>query len=395
MKTLTHLFLSCVFIVVCAAWAQGQPLVVQDDVPAESGFRKVLLVQGLEHPWGMAFLPNHDILVTERPGRLRLVRNGLLLPDPIAGLPPVFASGQGGLLDIRLHPQFIKTHKIYLTYAYGTSKANRTRVAMATLNGNSLEGWKVIFEVAVPKPGAQHFGSRLLWMPDGTFLVSIGDGGNPPVRFKGDWIRRQAQNLRVHLGKILRFNQDGTIPDSNPFLAGDAEPAIWSYGHRNIQGLAYDPIRSVVWASEHGALGGDELNIIERGKNYGWPEATYSREYFFGTEISPYTSKAGMVDPVLVWKTAIAPSGLMVYTGDRFSNWKGDLFAGGLKSQDVRRIHLDSTGRVIGQFSLRIGERVRDVHQGPEGFLYVITDESNGSIFRLEPSRDNKWPDAP
>jgi glucose/arabinose dehydrogenase len=194
----------------------------------------------------------------------------------------------------------------------------------------------------------------------------------------------------------LRLNADGTIPPDNPFFASaDAEPAVWSYGHRNIQGLAYDPLRSIVWASEHGALGGDELNAIQAGKNYGWPAVTYSREYFDGTKISPLTSKAGMVDPRVVWTTAIAPSGLAVYTGDRFPRWHGDLFVGGLKSQDIRRIDLDDAGRVIGQSALRIGQRVRDVRQGPDGFLYVITDESNGSLIRLEPASDKESPDAP
>jgi glucose/arabinose dehydrogenase len=344
----------------------------------------------------MAFLPNGDILVTERPGRLRRVRGGRLMVGPLAGVPEVFVSGQGGLLDISLHPQFAENRKVYFTYSHGTSDANRTRLAAAVLNETFLESWKVIFEVAAAKSGNQHFGSRIMWLPDGTLLVSIGDGGNPPVRFRGDWIRVQAQDRGIHLGKILRLRHDGAIPPDNPFFnTADAGPAVWSYGHRNIQGLAYDPVRAVVWASEHGALGGDELNVIKGGNNYGWPEATYSREYFIGTRISPHTSKPGMVDPAVVWMTAIAPSGLMVYTGDRFPEWKGDVFAGGLRSQDVRRIDLDAGGRVVGQFSLRIGERVRDVRQGPDGLIYVLTDESNGRLIRLEPAKDKKWPDAP
>jgi glucose/arabinose dehydrogenase len=395
-KSFLHLLLPVMMIAAFTAQVHAQPVVVQDDVPAQVGFRKDLLVTGLEHPWGMAFLPNGDLLITERPGRLRLVRGDRLLADPVAGVPAVFASGQGGLLDICLHPRFAENRKVYFTYAHGTSKANRTRVAAAAFDGKRLENWKVVFEVAVSKSGSQHFGSRLLWMPDETLLVSIGDGGNPPVRYAGDWIRVQAQNRDIHLGKILRLNPDGTAPSDNPFIGeADAEPAVWSYGHRNIQGLAYDPLRAAVWASEHGALGGDELNAIEGGKNYGWPEATYSREYVLGTRISPDTTKAGMVDPVVVWMTAIAPSGLMVYTGDRFAEWKGDVFAGGLKSQDIRRIDLDSAGRVLGQFALRIGERVRDVCQGPDGLIYVITDESKGSLYRLAPAGDRTWPDAP
>jgi glucose/arabinose dehydrogenase len=236
----------------------------------------------------------------------------------------------------------------------------------------------------------------MVWLPDRTLLVSIGDGGNPPVRLEGDWIRKQAQNRSSHLGKILRIRADGTVPGDNPFVgSADADPALWSYGHRNIQGLAYDSLRSMVWASEHGALGGDELNLVLAGENYGWPDVTFSREYFDGSKISPHTSKPGMADPKVVWMTAIAPSGLVVYDGDRFERWRGDVFVGGLKSQDIRRIDLDEAGRVVGQTALRIGQRVRDVRQGPDGLLYVLTDESNGSLIRLEPTSEKELPSSP
>jgi glucose/arabinose dehydrogenase len=380
----------------CAVHLSAQPFITQADVPAERGFRAVTLVRELEHPWGMAWLPNGDILVTERPGRLRRVHRGRLLPGPISGVPETFAKGQGGLLDVSVHPRFTATRKVYFTYAHGNAKTNRTRVATAVLNGGSLENWQVILEVADGKTGSQHFGSRLLWLPDGTLLVSIGDGGNPPVRLAGDWIRKQAQNRRSHLGKILRLKEDGSVPPDNPFVhASDADPAVWSYGHRNIQGLAYDPLRSSVWASEHGALGGDELNRVGAGGNYGWPSVTYSREYFDGSKISPHASRPGMIDPKVVWMTAIAPSGLVVYSGNRFVRWRGDIFAGGLKSQDIRRIDLDETGKVIGQSALRIGQRVRDVRQGPDGLLYVLTDESNGSLILLQPVDDEESPPSP
>ncbi len=396
MKAVSSLALTIIFLAFGSTRLPAQPHVTQGDVPAERGFRAVTLLQGLEHPWGITWLPNGDILVTERPGRLRLVREDRLVSNPIPGVPEVFDSGQGGLLDVSLHPRFEKNRKVYFTYADGTSKANRTRVAAAVWDGAVLTNWQVIFEVTVAKPGSQHFGSRLMWLPDGTLLVSIGDGGNPPVRLGGDWIRNQAQNRRSHLGKIVRLNDDGSIPRNNPFSASaDAEPAVWSYGHRNVQGLAYDSLRVMVWASEHGALGGDELNVVQAGLNYGWPAVSYSREYFDGSKVSPYTSKPGLVDPKVVWTTAIAPSGLVVYTGNRFPEWHGDVFAGGLKSQDVRRLDLDADGRVIGQSALRIGERVRDVRQGPDGLLYVITDESNGSLIRLEPATDKELPDAP
>ncbi len=396
MKPLLILIVILFSIVICSHSLLAQPYITQSDVPAERGFRAVALLQGLEHPWGMAWLPNGDIIVTERPGRLRRVQDGRLVSGSIAGVPEVFDSGQGGLLDVSLHPRFEKNRRIYFTYAHGNKIANRTRVATAVLNGNQLKNWQVIFEVATNKFGGQHFGSRLLWLQDETLLVSIGDGGNPPVRLEGDWIRKQAQNRQSHLGKILRLKDDGSVPPDNPFTnSADAQPAIWSYGHRNIQGMAYDPLRSMVWASEHGALGGDELNLIQASKNYGWPTVTFSREYFDGSKISPHTSKPGMVDPVAVWMTAIAPSGLVVYTGKQFEKWRGDLFVGGLKSQDIRRIDLNEAGQVVGQSALRIGQRVRDVRQGPDGLLYVLTDESNGSLIRLEPVSDQESPRSP
>ncbi|MGD1987314.1 MAG: PQQ-dependent sugar dehydrogenase [Desulfobacterales bacterium] len=383
-------------ILICSDRLLAEPHITQSDVPAERGFRAVALLRGLEHPWGMVWLPNGDILVTERPGRLRRVQDGRLASYSITGVPEVFDSGQGGLLDISLHPRFEENHRVYFTYAHGNTIGNRTRVAAAVLNGNQLKNWQVIFEVATNKFGGQHFGSRLLWLPDETLLVSIGDGGNPPVRLDGDWIRKQAQNRQSHLGKILRFKDDGSVPPDNPFAdSADAQPAIWSYGHRNIQGLAYDPLRSMIWASEHGALGGDELNLIQAGQNYGWPTVTFSREYFDGSKISPHTSKPGMVDPVAVWMTAIAPSGLVVYSGTQFERWRGDLFVGGLKSQDIRRIDLNEAGQVVGQSALRIGQRVRDVRQGPDGLLYVLTDESDGSLIRLEPVSDKESPRSP
>lgn len=365
----------------------GGAVVVDQEVPVEGGFRRVTLLDGLEHPWAVAWLPNGDLLITERPGRLRLVSAGQLQAAPVPGVPDVFAEGQGGLLDILLHPDFADNRRVFFTYAHGSDEANRTRVARATFTGATLSDWQVIFEVATAKSGGQHFGARLLWLPDGTLLVSIGDGGNPPVRLDGDWIRKQSQNKASHLGKIVRIGDDGAIPADNPFVGDpEADPAVWSYGHRNIQGLAFDPLREAVWASEHGARGGDELNRLRAGGNFGWPAATYSREYVGGLRISAHTSKPGMEDPLVVWMEAIAPSGLAVYTGRHFTRWRGDLFVGGLRSEDIRRIDLDADGRVLGQTALPIGQRVRDVRQGPDGLLYVLTDEPDGRLIRLEPS---------
>ncbi len=329
------------------------------------------------------------MLVTERPGRLRIVRNGVLDPNAIGGVPTVFASGQGGLMDLSLHPQFTKNRLVYLTYAYGTETANRTRLARAVFDGKNLKNLQVIFEAAPVKPGGQHFGSRIAWLPDNTLLLAIGDGGNPPLKIEGKLPRFQAQNRRSLLGKILRLKDDGSIPRDNPFVKdANTNPAIWSYGHRNIQGLVFDSVNKRVWATEHGSKGGDELNLIQKGKNYGWPLATYSKEYEYpNRDVSPNKSLPGMEDPKAVWTPSIAPSGLTAYNGRQFPQWRNNLFAGGLVEQTVRSIELDAAGKVLKQEQIEIGSRVRDVRQGADGLLYILTDESNGQLIRLEPNR--------
>ncbi|EDX86878.1 Glucose / Sorbosone dehydrogenase domain protein [Synechococcus sp. PCC 7335] len=346
----------------------------------------VTLVDSLEHPWGIAWLPDGTTLLTERPGRLRIFKDGVLDPTPVDGLPTVFNRGQGGLMDVSVHPQFAENQWVYFTYADGTGSANRMRVARARFDGRTLSEWQVIFETNRTKEGTQHFGSRLAWLPDNTLLVSIGDGGNPPVSLEGELIRNQAQNLSSHLGSIVRINDDGSIPADNPFVdTSEADPAIWSYGHRNIQGVAIDSATGQVWATEHGSRGGDELNQVAPGENYGWPVVTHSREYS-GGEISSERSRPGMIDPLVVWTPAIAPSGLMVYRGELVPQWQGDLFAGGLVSQSVQHIQLDDSGTILGQTPIDIGQRVRDVAQGPDGQIYVLTDEPSGRLIRLEPS---------
>jgi len=345
------------------------------------------IVRGLEHPWSMAWLPDGSILITERPGRLRIVKNGVLLPQAIAGLPNIYAQGQGGLMDISLHPQFQQNRLVYLTYAHGDASANRTRLGRAKFDGKSLTNFQVIFEAAPVKAGTQHFGSRIAWLQDGTLLLAIGDGGNPPLKLGGSLIREQAQKLNSHLGKVLRLNDDGSAPKNNPFIKKpQAKPEIWSYGHRNIQGLTVDQNTGKVWATEHGSKGGDELNLLNVGKNYGWPQVSFSQEYF-GGDITSLRSKVGMVDPKLVWTPAIAPSGLAVYNSTRFPQWQGNLFLGGLVSQDLRRITIDRDGLVKTQEQINIGQRVRDVRQGADGFIYVLTDQVNGELIRLQPAK--------
>lgn len=353
-------------------------------IPEATGFRRTVLARGLEHPWALAWLPGGDLLISERPGRLRVVRQGVLDPVPVAGVPEVLATGQGGLLDVALHPRFAENRLVYLTYAAGTPEANHTRLARARFDGRALSQLQVLYAVPQRKSGTQHFGSRLLWLPDGTLLLAIGDGGNPPLQLDGALIRDQAQNRGSALGKILRLNADGTPAAANPFQ-GDpgALPELWSLGHRNIQGLALDSANGRVWVTEHGARGGDELNLVRAGDNHGWPLVTHSREYF-GPEISQRRTAPGMVAPSRVWSPAIAPSGLAVASG-RVPQWRGDLFAGGLVSGDVRRLRLDRRGRVVAEESIPIGQRVRDVREGPDGFLYVLTDAAAGQLIRLEP----------
>lgn len=365
---------------------QAKPFISRGAATPDTGYKLATVARGLEHPWGLAWLPDGSALITERPGRLRLFRNGALEATPIKGVPKVFASGQGGLLDVAIHPRFSENRLVYLTYAAGDRRANRTTVARAVLDGDELRDPEVIFEVSDPKRGSAHFGSRLLWLPDDSLLVSIGDGGNPPTAFAGRDIRLQAQNLGTHFGKLIRLNDDGSIPDDNPFVGREgAKPEIWSYGHRNVQGMARDPKTGRIWVNEHGALGGDELSRVEVGLNYGWPAVTYSRNYGSGSQISPHTSLPDMAEPLIVWMDTTAPSGLAVYRGDVFSDWDGDLLSGGLVTRDIRRLELNEDGTVAAEKSIDVGARVRDVSVGPDGHIYILTDQSNGRLLRLEP----------
>jgi glucose/arabinose dehydrogenase len=374
--------LLCLLSAACTA--QTGPAPISADVPEAQGWRTEVVIEGLSHPWSIAWLPDGSALVTERAGRLRLIRDGKLEPEPIAGLPPILASGQGGLLDIALHPDFAENRLVYLTFATGDPQANRTALARGRFDGRALRDTEVIFRNADAKSGGQHFGSRIVWLPDKSLLMSIGDGGNPPISFNGENIRNQAQNPGTHFGKVLRLKDDGTPHPDNPFISRKgAKPEIWTLGHRNIQGMTRDPVSGRIWANEHGSRGGDELNVIEEGNNYGWPEVTYSIEYW-GPKISDETTRPGVTDPILVWTPSKAPSGLTFYTGDIYPQWKGDLFSGALKFRQIRRLDLDGT-RVVNEEKLTIGQRVRDVRQGPDGYLYILTDEDDGALLRILP----------
>jgi len=365
----------------------GQPPEPAGPPPAAQGWRAVTVAEGLKKPWGIAWLPDGRPLLTAKGGTLHTVRDGRFERIPTDGLPKVFTSGQGALMDIALHPQFAENRRVYMTLSTGTREANHTILVRGIFDGRKVGGIETLFRVEPMKSGDEHFGSRLLWLPDGTLLMSIGDGGNPPRRVGGILAREQAQNGRSHLGAILRLTEDGKAAPDNPFLSRDGfKPEIWSYGHRNIQGMTLDPETGRVWVNEHGPKGGDELNQVKGGENHGWPLQTQGRDYRTG-ELIGNLSVPGAAQPKAVWTPAHAPSGLAFYTGDRLPNWRGSLFSGGLVSKDIRRVALDGDGNVIGQNRLYIARRVRDVRQGPDGHLYALTDEDNGRLLRIEPAQ--------
>ena len=365
------------------------PVTLSGDVAEAEGWASEIILEGLEHPWALEWLPNGWMLITERPGRMKIFNEESGQLDDVSGLPQIYSDGQGGLLDLLVHPDFERNSLIYFTFALGTEDQNQTAAARAELHGNRLENVEIIFRADPKKSGNQHFGSRMAWLADGSLLISVGDGGNRPKSIDGILSREYAQMLDAHLGKIIRINEDGSIPEDNPFIRQDgALPEIWSVGHRNVQGLTFDKTSGRVWANEHGSRGGDELNLINGGANYGWPVVTYSREYY-GLKISRKTSKPEMEDPVIVWTPAQAPSGLTVYHGDVFKEWNGDLFSGGLRGEQVRRIILEGS-TVMGEEALTIGHRVRDIRTGPDGYLYLLTAEENGKLIRIIPEAQNK-----
>jgi glucose/arabinose dehydrogenase len=344
--------------------------------PSEAGELEVATVaSGLEHPWGLAFLPDGRMLVTERPGRLRIVGADGSLSAPVAGVPEVFAKGQGGLLDVALDPDFATTPWVYLSFSEPGEGGGGTAVARGRWENDALVGVEVIFSQSPKLDTGQHFGSRLVFDRDKRLYVTSGDRGTQP----------NVQPLDLGQGKIFRIERDGSIPADNPFVGReDAQPAIWSYGHRNVQGAALHPVTGALWQTEHGARGGDELNIPEPGKNYGWPVITLGVNYN-GMPIGEGKTEApGMEQPMHQWTPSIAPSGLAFYTADRFPAWQGDLFVGALAFQRVVRLELEGDKVVREEAMLTdLGERIRDVRQGPDGYLYLLTDAANGKLLRV------------
>lgn len=333
------------------------------------------IAEGLDHPWSLAFLPDGSMLVTEREGRVRLIENGLLVERPLSGVPPVFVRSQAGLFDVLLDPNFSENQIVYLSFAHGNDWSNAIRVVRATLSKMWLRDVEVIFTAEPAKSTPNHFGGRMAFLEDGTLLVTTGDGFN---------YREQAQRLDNHLGKIVRINTDGSAPDSNPFYGQpDALPEIWSYGHRNSQAIVADHANGIVYQHEHGARGGDELNIIEPGRNYGWPAITLGIDYTYA-RITPYTELPGMEQPVLSWTPSIAPAGMTIYDGDMFPEWRGNLFVAALAERSVRRLEM-SGGKVVNQeiLFINLDSRFRDVRTGPDGALYLLTDSDEGKVLRV------------
>jgi glucose/arabinose dehydrogenase len=357
--------------------------------PPPVQFRVATVVEGLQNPWSMAWLPNGDMLVTERGGTIRTVRNGQLLPEPMANVPAVRASGQGGLFDIVLHPNYAQNGWVYISFAKpdANNQEATTTVIRAKIRNNALVDIQEVFEAAAWTNSAGHYGGRIAFDGQGHMFISSGERMAPST---GDLTQHPAQTTNEHLGVIVRLNDDGTLPADNPFVgrAGFA-PEMWSYGHRNPQGLVYDSATGQLWETEHGPQGGDELNAIQPGKNYGWPVITYGANYGSGTEIGA-RSAPGMEQPAAFYVPSIAPSGLMLYTGDVFPGWRGRLFAGGLSPAYGGISVITVNGPTVsGRQPLLAGYRVRDVRQGPDGFIYVAVDSQSTStktsIVRLEP----------
>lgn len=372
------------FTISCST-AMAQGIELSGDPPPAKGWKVETVASNLPQPWGMAWLADGRLLVTGKKGTLHLVSGSRVETVPVEGLPNLFTEGQGGLLDIAVHPADKGPNpRIYMTMASGTQDANSAALVQGVFDGKRVHGVKTLFRASPLKNGGQHFGSRIVFLKDGTLLMSIGDGGNPPQRVGDMLARDQAQNVGSHNGSILRLTAEGKAAPGNPLAAQKgALPELWSIGHRNIQGMVVDA-QGRVWASEHGPRGGDEINLIEGGKNYGWPLQSYGLDYKTREPVGKRVV-AGMVQRVVAWSPSPGASGLAWYTGTAFPAWRNSLFSGGLATEDIRRVAFDAQGKAVQQERLEIGKRVRDVRQGPDGHLYAITDEAKGSLLRIVP----------
>ncbi len=368
-------------LLLTASFSTGAEEVIDDSVSSEyQSLKLVRIADGLEHPWSLAFLPDGRMLVTERPGRLNLIDGGEV--TEIGGVPDVHVQNQGGLLEVSVHPEYESEGSdwIYLTYSKANGDGTTTALARARLDGDELTDFEELFTQDRYSDPGRHYGSKLAWTADGKLLMSIGDRGAEPPR---------AQDLGDHAGKLLRLNDDGSVPEDNPFVDhDDALPEIYSYGHRNIQGLIVHPETGHIWATEHGPRGGDELNLVRAGENYGWPEASKGLNYRTQEPYFEDTQRSveGMIDPVIDWTPSIAASGLAYVPEDSaFEMWRGNLLAGGLRSEQIRRVHFID-GEPVHEEELIRGKvgRIRDVRMGPEGWIYLLSDHSDGGLYRLE-----------
>ncbi|WP_412068886.1 PQQ-dependent sugar dehydrogenase [Rubrivirga sp. IMCC43871] len=370
---LLPLLLAALLASACTAQPTGTRL---DEVMTEAGPAAVYEVAtGLDHPWGMAFLPDGRMLVTERPGTLRIVSPDGTVSPPVAGTPSVYGQRQGGLLDVALDPDFETTGYVYLTYARpGPNGASATAVGRGRMVDDAIEGFEPLFTQEPWFDNGLHFGSRIAFSPDGHLFVSTGE------RFQFD----PAQDLSTHMGKVIRLMRDGSVPADNPFVDDpDAADEIWSYGHRNVQSLGFDPATGVLWEAEFGPLGGDELNVLTPGTNYGWPIVSWGINYD-GTTIPDPPTRPDLTDAEAHWSPVISPSGLTFYSGDAFPEWAGSLFLGSLSREGVVRVAVDGD-TVTGQEIIPLGTRIRDVEMGPDGYLYMLTDKTDGAVWRLAP----------
>jgi len=344
----------------------------------EHSFRVVKVVEWLEYPWSLAFLPDGRMLVTERAGRLRVVYHGKLEPNPVQGLPQVAEHGQGGLHDVVPHPKFAENQLIYFAYAARGAGGVGTELARAKLVGDYLEQVQVLFRQEPKGTSGNHFGGRIVFDRAGYVYLTLGDRGE----------KERAQKPDDHAGSVIRLHDDGRVPEDNPFFGKPGwKPEKFDLGHRNMQGAALHPLTGVLWTHEHGPQGGDEINIIRKGRNYGWPVITYGVNYGIGTKIGEGTRKPGMEQPIHYWVPSIAPSGMAFYTGDKFPKWQGDLFVGALKDQMLVRLRLEGD-RVVHEERMLKGAlgRIRDVRAGPDGYIYLLNDEGRGMLARLEPA---------
>jgi glucose/arabinose dehydrogenase len=335
-----------------------------------------IVVDGLEYPWSIEFIPDGGILIAERPGRLRIFENGKL-SKPIKGLPNIKVKGQGGLLDIALDPDFSNNKTLYFSYSAGNLFGIGTEVASAKLINDELKELKLLFKALPKSMGERHFGSRLLLTSDDSLYITLGDRGE----------KERAQDINDHAGSLIRINKDGSIPKNNPFVRrSDAKAGIYTYGNRNIQGIALHPITGEVWTIEHGPQGGDELNLMKSGVNYGWPVITYGVNYGSGSQIGEGTHKNGMAQPIYYWIPSIATSSLLFYDGEKFPYWKGNIFVSSLKFGQLARLEM-TKNKVISEERLINGVfgRIREVKEGPDGFLYILTDDTNGKLIRMKP----------